>query len=331
MPKHRLYSNSSLSDYNLCPRLFYFRYIREWGPKGKSMPLIFGSCWHRAMDAVWAGLVAGEAESKVMEDAFWNFMVEWEAADMPPLNRIGPDLLKEYGPRNPMNAMEMLISYIAHRSRFIKGGEVEIMEIEKPFAIPLDPDETDLFYVGKIDKVIRHVPYNKIRGMEHKTTTAYKKSDSKAPGSRFQSRFTESFSPNSQVDGYLYALHMLFPGKVGGVWIDGALVHKTEQDFILLPIEHQMQQLDLWLWETRSTVDEIEANMEAAAATQPQDRYMAAFRRDTRSCHSLYGGTCPFLIPCQAWSNPTSHEMPKGFEEKPWDPLQHLKMENPSE
>lgn len=331
MPNHRLYSNSSLSDFNLCPRLFYFRYILGWGRDGKQLPLVFGSGWHRAMDVIWTRMIAGDDVGDILHDAFAAFMEEWLAAGLPPVKDIGPELLKEYGARHPMNAMEMLMGYIAARANFIRGGEVEIIETEKAFAIPLDPDEHDLFYVGKIDKVILHKPYNKVRGMEHKTTTSYKKSDSKGNGAKFKSSFLESFSPNSQVDGYLYALHMFFPGKVGGVWVDGSLVHKTEQDFVLIPIEHQMQHIELWLWETRVTVDEIEANLRAVDEANPRDKYLPAFRRDTRSCYNMYGASCPYLIPCKAWANPKGKDIPKGFVEKPWNPMEHLKMELPTD
>lgn len=326
MPKYRLYSNSSLSDFNMCPRLFYFRYILEWSSEGNSLPLIFGSCWHRSMDVVWTDLLANKPIDEVLSNSYQAFLNEWLALGMTHPSELGMEGLKELGARNPMNAQEMLIGYISNRARFIRSGEVELLQTEKPFAIPLDPDEKDLFYVGKIDKVIKHVPYHKIRGMEHKSTTAYKKSNSRGLGSRFKSSFLDSFSPNSQVDGYLYALHMYYPGQVGGVWIDGALVHKDEQDFVLIPIEHQMQMLELWLWETRSTIDEIDANLEAARNTDPKSPYMAAFRRDTRSCYSMYGAACPYLIPCKSFPNPTGKPIPKGFKHKPWDPLEHIKM-----
>lgn len=266
-------------------------------------------------------MIDGHSQADIFPVAYAAFCEEWTSLGMPEPTRMTLDQVKEFSPRTPMQAAEMILGYMEARATLIRRSEIEVIDVEKPFAVPLDPSDPTLFYVGKIDKVISHRG-DKYRGMEHKSTTAYQKTESeKVP---FKRSFLESFSPNTQVDGYLYAMHLYYPGKAGGVWIDAALVHKEKEGFTLIPVERQMQQLELWLWEARSSIDQIEENIKAAEATASHDRYMAAFGRDTRSCHNQYGYPCTYLAQCKAWANPVGKEMPRYFHHEPWDPLRHL-------
>lgn len=313
--KLRLYSNSSLADYRDCPRLFFYKYIMEWRSDTRALPLIFGGAWHKAMDAVWSGFAKGDERNAIITAGQEAFLAEWTAGGMPA--QLSLIELEEMEPRTPLNAFEMLVDYVTKRESTAR--DMELVDIERPFAVPLDPEDADLFYVGKIDKIARQRSRGKIIGLEHKTTTAYKK-DKKTP---FRNFFLDSFSPNDQVDGYLYALHMYYPGEVGGVWVDGALVHKTETGFLFIPIEKQMAQLDLWLWQTRNWIGRVENDMANAALQDDRDPYMASFPRNTNNCHK-FGAPCPHLNHCRAWPNPLGKPLPQGFRREPWDPLEHL-------
>lgn len=315
----RLYDNTRLSDFKRCPRLFYYRHVRNWRRDGTRVALAFGSAWHSAMEVVWAMLIANERpNNEVAEVAMTAFIDTWTREGMPAPADIDYEQEQELSPRTPGNALEMIHAYIETRSPQLRSGELELISVERPFAVPLDPNDPTLFYVGKIDKIVR--TKSKWRAIEHKTTTAYSK------GSKFRGSFVDSFSPNSQVDGYLYALHMLSPGAVDGVWVDAALVHKTEQGFKFIPIDRQLEQLDSWLWETRSWIDQVEANKARLEETGTQDRYMPAFPKNTNSCHD-FNTSCSYLDLCKAWSNPVGKPLPPGFVEDKWDPLEHLNME----
>lgn len=313
----RLYDNTRLSDFKRCPRFFYYRHVRAWIREGTSAALIFGGAWHAAMEVVWPFLIEGKSDAETLPASYEAFLKYWQDAGMPwPLDYAQSE---ELTPRTPGNALEMLNAYIDARGASLRSGELQLVSVERPFAVPLDPNDPTLFYVGKIDKVVR--ARAKHRGIEHKTTTAYSKA------AKFRGSFVDSFSPNSQVDGYLFALHMMYPGSVDGVWVDAALVHKSETGFKFIPIERKLDQLDTWLWETRSWIDQVEANKLRVAEQSPDARYMAAFPKNTNSCHD-FNTSCMYIDMCKAWANPVGREIPQGFVEKVWDPLEHINAES---
>lgn len=318
MSNYRLYDNTRISAYRRCPRFYFYRHVKHWEVDAKRIPLIFGECWHRAMDMVWRELIEGLDLQTVVEDAYAEFVDAWVQQGMPHPREIDYELEKELSPRTPGRAQEMLIAYAAKRQQSLQSGDFELLACEKPFAVPLDPEVDNLFYIGKMDKVVKRRGKHGV--IEHKTTTAYKKTDSE---NKIRTTFVDSFSPNSQVDGYLYAMHMMFPGDVFGVWVDASLVHKTEESFMFIPVERQLAQLDAWLWETRSVIDQIEANKDALAGISASDKYMSAFPKNTNSCFD-FNSACPYLELCKAWPNPAGKPLPPGFIEEEWDPLKHI-------
>ena len=309
----RLYDNTRVSDFKRCPRYFMFRHEFHWQPTGKRVPLIFGSGWHAAMETIWGNY--GKVPKHVLaERALGAFLQVWCGEGMPAPAEIDFEMEKELSPRTPGRAFEMIVSYIDARAS--RMADLEVLAIERPFAVPLDPNDDTLFYVGKIDKVVRD--RSKIIGIEHKTTTAYKKNGP------FRAGFTDSFSPNSQVDGYLYALHLMFPNQAGSIWVDAALVHKQEEGFIFIPIERQLRHLDSWLWEVQEWIKLIEHNKYELGIWDADEPYLRAFPKNTNSCWD-FAAACPYMDLCKAWPNPKGYDVPAGYEVSRWDPLEHVK------
>lgn len=308
----RLYDNTRLSDFKRCPRLYYYRHVQHWKPQSRRLPLIFGGAWHSAMEVIWAHI--GEWDRKALSDAaFAAFLETWCAEGLPyPLTMEDNE---EFEPRTPGQALEMILGYIEQREPSAK--DFTILAVEKPFIVPLDPADPTLFYVGKIDKIVRHRT-NKILGIEHKTTTAYSRSGP------FKEAFLDSFSPNSQVDGYIYALHMMFPGEVGGVWVDAALVHRSAEGFTYIPIEKQLEHLNSWIWDTREWIRSVEKQRAELVECGPSDRYMGAFPKNTNSCWD-FNSACPYMYLCKSWPNPMGRPAPPGFDTEEWDPLNVIK------
>lgn len=316
----RLYDNTRISDFKKCPRYFYYRHVRNWESTSTRLPLDFGGAWHAAMEVIWPLIVKQTPKREVMEAGMAAFLDDWMARGQPHPSKISYELEKDMSPRTPAIAMEMLTDYVD--KRYSQIMDLEIISVERPFVIPLDPQDDSLFYVAKLDKVVRERQgKGKIRGIEHKTTTSYKKDG------KFKTSFLDSFSPNSQVDGYIYSLHMTFGhDKVSGVWVDAALVHKTETGFKFIPVEKQLSQTNMWLWNTRYWIDMIEANVAHLSSLSPSDQYMAAFPQRTESCWD-YNSPCDHIMTCKSWSNPIGHEAPSGFRVHKWDPLEFIDAE----
>lgn len=327
MSKLILYDNTRLSDAKSCLRYYLLRHIYHWSPVGDRLPLTFGSGWHAMMEVVWPAHkdLYGPSNSKkdVIDAAYAAFLKVWmEEGKQPHPDDMSPDDLDAASPRTPMIALEMLYGYIDARENIFTDPSFSVLAVEAPFIVPLDPENESLWYVGRMDKEFMY--RKRAYAGEHKTTALYRVNGG------FSSDWVDSWSMDDQTDGYGYNMLHKYGKQSGGVWIDGALVHKKVHEFFkIIPLEKQPQQLDAWLYDTHTWIDSIEANKEVLAEREQLDTpYLAAFPRNRRSCVGKYG-KCAFFDLCRAHANPAKikDQVPLGFEVSPWQPFDQLKLE----
>lgn len=308
----RIYlDNSMLTDYRKCPRYFYLRHIRDWASADMRRPLIFGAAWHAAVATIWQGFKKLD-EEKLARLAYEQFMVKWVEEGGPA--EMSLVQIEEWNPRTPMVAAEMIVNYIKERASILERAKV--LQIEQPFAVPLFSDRDDVFIIGRKDA---RVVINDLTLIEHKTTTEYKKDGG------FKLSFTESFSPNSQLETYLFSESVGEKKPAKTIWVDAALVHKTVHDkFKFIPVSYATEAMDAWLWETRDWANRIiseKARLEGASKTAT---HMTAFPRNDFSCQGKYG-RCQFLDICRSEPNPAKLKRPpEGFKEDHWEPFDVL-------
>ena len=312
----RFYDNTRLSAYKTCPRYFYFRHELDWTGEGTRYPLSWGGAWHEAMDHVWTAMCEYKSTDldRVADEAYQEFLSKWCEDGQTHPDDASLEQADAWKVHNPNYAADMLHEYVRARQGFFK--RIKLLEVEKPFAVPLDPEQPDLFYVGRMDKVFEMD--GDIYVAEHKTTSLY----AKAGG--FRVGFLDSFSPNSQIDGYLYAGHVEYGDRFKAVWIDAALKHKHVHDaFKFIPVERQFAQLDAWLWEAHYWVDQVERNRDAAELRDGP--YMAAWPKNTNSCVD-FGQACQFQGLCKSFSNPAVAEKPMDMVVDHWSPFEELEL-----
>jgi len=321
----RYFDNTRISSYRGCPRRFFFRHVLDWAPKKPSNALAFGASWHSALDTLWA-----DAASPIPDEELWirsceAFQRKWVEEGMPA--SIPLEDLRYYEPRTPSIAFEMLRSYIILRRDFLR--RIEILEIERPFAVPLLRDSIEKMYVGRLDKVYQHE--GAIYVMEHKTTTLYLKPENGGP---FRREFIEGFSPNSQIDGYLHAGHMLYGDKMKGVNIDAALVHKKVHDaFKIIPVQRITEQLDAWLFEALRWSDNLVKDLSGLELKESHEGwrfrdmpYLPLFPKNTDNCFSFMT-RCAYADFCKMRANPLTYEEPPvGFKVEHWSPFDELEL-----
>lgn len=262
---------------------------------------------------------------EVLCGAYAAFCDEWtERAPFEPIDKIDdwtgkPDL------RCGNTAFEMLANYIDERRSLFESPDFRLIACEQPFAVPMCSGPGPI-YVGRFDKVFEY--QGRIYIGEHKTTTAYKKNGP------FLNNFVESFSPNSQIDGYLYASHLIYGKAVKSVWVDAALVHASEHSgFRFIPVERQFEQLTAWHWETMEWIARIEENkrrlMEKPLALEP---FLPAFPKNTGSCSNF--GQCSYMGLCKMIPNPEAEieegNPPIGYAEEKWEPFDEVLLGNGS-
>lgn len=321
-PKATYRDNTMVTDYKNCPRYFYLRHIRGWRGPGISMPLTFGLCWHEAMDAVWTGFQAHLAGKISKDELIFIAMAKWEekwiGEGLPPIKDIGIQEIEKWEPRIPTTALQMLQNYVEKRYDIL--SRCEVIACEQPFAIPLYPDRDDRWYIGRMDKNIIYEGDKIV--IEHKTTSEYKVDGG------FKASYINSYSPNSQVEGYLFASNLYYPGT-RYVYVDAALVHKKVHDaFKFIPIGLGTTAVNAWLGETQNWDQRI-ANDERLLEDETKDhtKPMRSFPRNTYQCVGKYG-ECQYRGICSAVTNPHSlDEPPLPFITDFWQPFDILGLE----
>jgi hypothetical protein len=301
---YTFFDNSTLDAFRTCPRYYYFKHIRRFNPLGLRPPLIFGSSWHSAMDFFWPAATKGVNKKEIIEGSLSNFMNFWNASGITELEEL--DLY----PRTPTRALEVLISYYDRYGEDFK--RFRILDVEKPFIIPLTSDEQKLMYIGKIDKVTEEERIEDICIWDHKTA------------SLLGSMWTNGFAPNSQMDGYHHAGKMLYGRKFSTIVIDGVQIHKTKIDFQRLPICRQTTQIERWLWETLEWIEEIRYNEELLLSYRDSPEhleFLPAFKCNTKMCANQYGKSCIYRDLCTFQNNPEDHEITECYEEDLWQPF----------
>ena len=294
---NRFYDNSTLDSFRVCPRRFYYRHIRHWETDGIRAPLIFGTCWHASMDFIWSNPTCTH------QQAFEVFMQEWNQSELADAEHF--DLF----PRTPAKAEAMIRQYIDRYQSWLQNN-IKLIAVEKPFIVPLSEKDQNLFYVGKWDKLYQEGRFYHI--CDHKTSSS------------FASTWLNGWSPNGQVDGYLYAGHMEYGEDFKSVMIDGALVQKTKEDFIRVPVERQVDMLETWKWEVIDLIEQIwfyESQLLDLRKQKPE-RFLRAYPKCTTSCTSYYG-SCPYMNLCKFVPNPeVIEDCPDGYVITNWKPFE---------
>jgi hypothetical protein len=259
------------------------------------MPLIFGSCWHSAMDTVW-GNANSFNQTDLRKFATLKFLEKWEEEGMSA--ELTLEDIEKLEARTPSVAEEMLAHYIEQRWQILT--HCEVVAIEQPFAVPL-PGLTDTWYVGKLDKVIKYNGQTLI--IEHKTTSDYKVDGG------FKTAYIESWDSHGQIKGYEYGGSLYYGADQ--VWVDAALVHKKVHDkFRFIPVSHQRGMLDEWITGTVDWITKIESDK--------------LFSKNEESCFRKFG-PCEFLDICRHCPEPKNLEgVPEGYKVEPWSPFETL-------
>ena len=318
--------NSTLTTYRECPRKAYFRYVKHWRTAGtEPIYFAFGSAWHSGLDALYqafdearstTGPTGSEWNRVRQSDEFANamteiamtaFMTTWIEAGWPEYPT--PEESIDFKARHPTKAREMFFYYYKELAEHMNRWK--LVATERPFCVPLDTEDERIFYSGRIDKVIEDES-GQIWLLEHKTSTMF----SKTLGFRYD--FVQSFSPNSQIEGYMYATlfmqHMEeLPNdkEFGGVYVDASLIHKAHFHFKRIPIYYNDLLVAEWLDDVRYWHDAFQRSAKENV-----------FPRSPHSCQSKFG-QCPYINLCRAKPSLAEipDEPPEGFIIDEWKPF----------
>lgn len=307
MKNVHFFDNSRLSAYKTCPRLYYYKHVLGWTRSTTSthLALVFGKCWHSALEYVWQN---GKMPSDLLlEGSVDSFNTEWANNELP--LDLSLEMQEQFSPRTPGIAHEMLYHYIHERGPMLIAST--LIGNEQPFAVPM-PFANNVWYVGRMDKVIETNSGSRLV-LEHKTTAAY------SIKHNFQPSYVESWNISPQIKGYEFAASLYF-GKIDGVWVDAALVHKKIHDqFKFIPVMHTQLLVKEWLENTAIWCKEIIAEEQKLEGKETIEG-TNAFPKNEESCYGKYG-ECPFLDICRFVAVPDPNNIPDGFEKNMWEPF----------
>lgn len=292
---------TSLSAFAKCPRYYYYKHIEGWQSENKSVHLIFGGLYAKALEEFAKLLAQGESRDDAtfiivswLLDATWEY--DRDESGQPILGTGQP--AEWY--HNSKTRYTLIRSVVWYLDEFKDDPAQTVIlsdgtpAVEYSFAVPL---EKDILYCGHLDKLVTF-------------DEDYFVMDQKTTGTTITPYFFENFSPDFQMSGYSFAGKILFDLPISGVIIDAAQIAVGFTRFSRGFVHRSTPVLEDWY---ANTLNIISAAQAATAANN--------FPMNYASCGN-YGG-CEFRKICSRSPQHRNALLEGDFVRAPrWDPLE---------
>lgn len=293
-PTWQIIDSTKLQCFQQCPRLYFYNYILGWQFESPSIHLEFGTAWHLAMEHL---LTDGYDEANII--LAYNRLLQH-------YRKFWSELMDDTNyPKCPGFALDMLRKYVRKYPDDHRNADLLYAETSGTVAIG-----TDRIIYFKTDSILRgknNNYMNRAFSREHKTA----------------SKRGTYWNMKIQVGTYSHVLFSLFgPSDVYGVEMNEAFFQKTRPDFERTQILKDPLSMNVWLWEVNELFDRIDYETDRMLQCNEEDRFMAAFPRNTESCN--HWGKCEFYDYCMSWHNPLQHldRVPMGMTVRFWNPAE---------
>jgi hypothetical protein len=302
-PTHSIFDSSKLDTWYDCPRQFFYRYVLGWTVDRPAHDLYFGNAWHIAREYQ---LLHGYEDVSGAYTAFINFY-----------RKEFPQETDEiYCPKDPTGVAMALTKFADERRSDLRDNEVLFTETSG--TVPITQDGKVLHY--RMDSVVRNRSTGKIFSWDHKSAKSF--------GRTWEDKFYLSV----QAGTYTHCLYCLYPiEEVIGIEFCGTAFQylkrgsKTSSqgyriEFCRVPAWKTPDQMNVWLWNTVTQVNNIEREMDKLSHCSHNDSVMQCFPLNPNSCTKYWG--CAYHDYCLSWSNPlrSCDEPPLGFRTEWWNP-----------
>lgn len=288
-----IYDSSKIQAFMDCPRKFFFRYIMGWESEEPNIHLVFGSAWHEAMEHL---LQNGYDNDNVLL-AYGKFLDTYKEEY--------PVELGQSDSKTPENALQALGEYAG----LWKGKDkFKVLHTEVAGTVPIDEDQVIYW---KTDSIIEDK--DGYWSLEHKTT------------GRKTGAWLSKWPSKIQTGTYTHVLNVMFGmDRVQGVKINGAILRKSTNEFLRIPVRLSNKQMQQWMWEVRHWLAQIEWNFIELSKCKKEDDVLTAFPRNGESC-SKFG--CPHPELCNLMTNPLQRQEnpPLGYKKSFWNPAEREK------
>lgn len=287
---------SKISDFQVCPRKYFFSHVLGWKAETPSIDLVFGDAWHLAMEQL---LLTGYSDSS-LDRAYELLLSRYRESFSPVMD-------DSYYPKNPSFAHSMLEKYCSKFQRDFDDFEVLYTEISGSVSI----DKSRVVHF-KMDDVLRWLSgprAGKYFSLEHKTTKTIKPV------------WAETHTLKMQPFIYTHVLHCLYGDDTDSIIYNVGQFQKTNPDFFRFRVPKTLSQMQCWHSEILYYLDMIDLNFQQLAVCTPDDPILFCFPRNGESC-TKYFRTCTYFDFCTSWANPLQDcsSPPYGMKVGHWDP-----------
>ena len=302
-PSWQIRDSSKLDTWLDCSRKYFLEHILGWRVDRPAHDIYFGECWHKAREYQ---LLNGYEDVAGAYTAFIeHYRKEFE-----------PETDELYTPKDPFAVLTALNKFAEERKGDLVENEVLFTEISG--SVPVDEDGRVLYF--RMDSVIRRKSDGKIFSWDHKS------------GKKFNRQWADKFFLSIQTGTYTHCLYCLYPIEdVIGIEYDGTSFEHLKRgskdrgpgyhiNFLQVPAWKTPGQMNVWLWNVVSILDNVDREMEKLSHCSENDAVQMCFPMNPNSCTKYWG--CAFHDYCISWENPlrNSDEPPLGFKTKFWDP-----------
>jgi len=290
--------SSKMSDYDTCPRMYFFNHVLGWRNDTPNNHLEFGEAWHQAIEYLMLTNYSPDSIGEAYEKARNYYRKSFA--------KHTDELYKGKTPDGILNALIKYAELYRH-----DHSEYEVLFTEIAGTVPVNDERVMHF---RMDSIRRNKVTGQYDSLDHKTTGTISRV------------WEDQFQLSVQNGTYTHALYCLYPmDQVDGVTFNGTAFKKTkvrgyEADFKRVPAWKSPRQMQNWLWNTLETIDKLDHDFERLACASDSDEVLGCFQQNTGNCTKYFG--CPYHDFCCAWGNPLQHadSPPLGFRQEFWDP-----------
>lgn len=293
--------STSLGEFKVCPRKYYYRLVEGWVPRSTSIHLIFGLLLHRGRED-YERLRAGGAEH---EDALRTtvratLLATWHN---------GKPWWSDHRTKNRLTLVRTLVWYLDQFGRedplqtiLLSNGRAAV-ELSFKFSSGFTaPTSEPITLCGHLDRLAE---------LNGQTYVCDIKTTSRSLGASFFAQF----NPDNQFSLYTLAGRVAFQTPVAGVIVDACQILPTESKFERQPLLRAEAQVNEWLRDTGYWL----GLMSRCAET-------GVWPQNDKSCnhyHSADGvnfGGCPYRPVCSRPPAARQKWLETDYVREAWDP-----------
>lgn len=289
---------TSVSSFEKCPRFYQLKLLEGWQPKRKSVHLIFGGHFAKALERFHKYCAEGMDYWDAAREVVHKCLIEtFEYEDTPEGKVAKGPWNSEHNVKTRDTLIRSIIWYLEHfqddqmKTLILANGKAAV---ELSFSFDLDDD---LIYCGHIDRMVVYGEQVFVQ-------------DQKTSGSTVTAKFFNDFKPDVQMGGYSFAGGIIFDKAIAGVSIDAAQIAVGFTEFSRGFVDYVPTLVEEWRENTLATIK------------RAKQCHEEGFYPMTRTSCGNYGG-CEFRKICSTSKGLRDNYLRTDFEQRDrWDPLE---------